>query len=29
MLTDAQCKNAACPAGLKRERLSDAGGMYL
>jgi integrase len=29
MLTDAQCKNATCGAGLKRERLADAGGLYL
>lgn len=29
MLTDAQCKNASCPAGVKRARLVDAGGLYL
>jgi integrase len=29
MLTDAQCKNATCGAGLKRERFADAGGLYL
>ncbi len=29
MLTDAQCRNATCPAGKKRERLSDSGGLYL
>ncbi|MEQ1683481.1 MAG: integrase arm-type DNA-binding domain-containing protein [Burkholderiaceae bacterium] len=29
MLTDADCRNAACPAGLKRLRLTDAGGLYL
>lgn len=28
-LTDAQCKNAACPAEKSRARLSDAGGLYL
>jgi hypothetical protein len=29
MLTDAQCRNAVCPADKKRARLADAGGMYL
>jgi integrase len=29
MLTDAQCKNAVCPPGAKRERLADSGGLYL
>lgn len=29
MLTDAQCRNATCPEGKKRERLTDAGGLYL
>ncbi|MDE2565327.1 MAG: integrase arm-type DNA-binding domain-containing protein [Burkholderiales bacterium] len=29
MLTDADCRNATCPAGLKRRRLTDAGGLYL
>ena len=29
MLTDVQCRNAACPATKKRERLSDSGGLYL
>ena len=29
MLTDAECKNAACLKGAKRMRLSDAGGMHL
>ncbi len=29
MLTDNQCKNAACPPGARRERLPDAGGLYL
>lgn len=29
MLTDAQCKNAACPADKPRARLADAGGLYL
>ncbi len=29
MLTDAQCRNATCPPEKKRERLSDAGGLYL
>ena len=28
-LTDAQCRNAACPAGKTRERFSDSGGLYL
>lgn len=29
MLTDAHCKNARCSPTLKRERLSDSGGLYL
>ncbi len=29
MLTDAHCRNATCPPDKKRERLSDAGGLYL
>jgi len=29
MLTDAQCRNAICPNDKKRERFSDAGGLYL
>lgn len=29
MLTDAECKNAICPAGKKQARFSDSGGMYL
>ena len=29
MLTDAQCKNAKCPEGKKRHRLTDANGLYL
>lgn len=29
MLTDAQCRNAVCSPGAKRERFSDAGGLYL
>ena len=29
MLTDADCRNAACPAELKRRRLTDSGGLYL
>jgi integrase len=29
MLTDAECKNALCPADKKRLRLTDAGGLYL
>ena len=29
MLTDAHCRNATCAADKKRERLSDAGGLYL
>ena len=29
MLTDADCRNASCPAGAKRARLTDAGGLYL
>lgn len=29
MLTDAQCRNATCPEGKKRERLTDSGGLYL
>jgi integrase len=29
MLTNADCKNAVCTPGAKRDRLSDAGGLYL
>lgn len=29
MLTDADCKNATCPPGIKRRRLTDAAGLYL
>ena len=29
MLTDAQCRNATCSVDKKRERLTDAGGLYL
>ena len=29
MLTDGHCKNARCSHTLKRERLSDSGGLYL
>jgi integrase len=29
MLTDAQCRNATCPTGKTRNRLTDAGGLYL
>jgi integrase len=29
MLTDADCRNAACPDGAKRRRLTDAAGLYL
>lgn len=29
MLTDAQCRNAVCPADRKQARFSDAGGLYL
>ena len=29
MLTDAQCRNATCSPEKKRERLTDAGGLYL
>ena len=29
MLTDAQCRNAVCPEGKKRVRLTDSGGLYL
>lgn len=29
MLTDVQCKNATCPPGKKRARLTDAAGLYL
>jgi integrase len=28
-LTEAQCKNAACPEGKTKARLSDSGGLYL
>lgn len=29
MLTDAQCRNATCSPGAKRERYTDSGGLYL
>jgi integrase len=29
MLTDVECRNAACPPGKPRARLADAGGLYL
>jgi integrase len=29
MLTDADCRNANCPDGLKRRRLTDGAGLYL
>jgi hypothetical protein len=29
MLTDADCRNATCPPGVKRRRLTDSGGLYL
>ncbi len=29
MLTDAQCRNATCPPGKTRNRLTDAAGLYL
>ena len=29
MLTDAQCRNAACPPDKKQGRLADSGGLYL
>ena len=29
MLTDAQCRNATCPADKKQARFADSGGMYL
>lgn len=29
MLTDAQCRNAVCSPGAKRERFADSGGLYL
>lgn len=29
MLTDADCRNAQCPEGLKRRRLTDSAGLYL
>ena len=29
MLTDADCRNATCPAGPKRRRLTDSAGLYL
>ncbi|MEY4979912.1 MAG: hypothetical protein RLZZ352_2182 [Pseudomonadota bacterium] len=29
MLKDPECKNATCPPGKKRERLTDSGGLYL
>ena len=29
MLTDAQCRNATCPPGKARNRLTDAAGLYL
>lgn len=29
MLTDTDCKNASCPLGRKRARLTDSGRLYL
>ena len=29
MLTNAECKNATCPPGKNRERLTCSGGLYL
>ena len=29
MLTDTACKKATCPPDKKRQRLADAGGLYL
>ena len=29
MLTDKQCKNASCPEGKARIRVTDSGGLYL
>lgn len=29
MLTDADCRNATCPPGQRRRRLTDGGGLYL
>lgn len=29
MLTDKECRNASCPEGRNRVRLTDAGGLYL
>ncbi|MEO5607998.1 MAG: Arm DNA-binding domain-containing protein [Polaromonas sp.] len=29
MLTDAHCRNAACPSDKKQARFSDSGGLYL
>ncbi len=29
MLTDVDCRNATCPEGMKRRRLTDGGGLYL
>ena len=29
MLTDAQCRNATCPADKKRVSFTDSGGLYL
>lgn len=29
MLTDADCRNAACSLGKKRSRITDANGLYL
>ena len=29
MLTDKQCKNASCPEGKARARVTDSGGLYL
>ncbi len=29
MLTDAKCRNSSCSPGKKRERMTDAGGLYL
>lgn len=29
MLTDADCRNAICPAGMSKRRLTDSGGLFL
>lgn len=29
MLTDTECRQATCPAGMNRRRLTDSGGLYL